>query len=351
MINIEGIPGRTAYVNGKEFLFFSGFAYLGMTSMPEFSQLILEGAQKYGAVFPSSRISNTRSGLYEEFEDRLSEFLGLQASASFSSGYMAAQAAATFASQGSHLLYSPGCHPSLHVKGWDITSPNIRDWEQQFTTEVNREWNKFFTLVMESVNPLTGEVYDFSWLNKIKHPVRVLIDDSHGIGILGDEGRGIVTYLPQKPNIRYLICYSLSKAFSCEGGAISGEESDIETIKKMPYFTAATGMSPAFIYAWIKGANLFSKQLAQMRKNVISFDKMMADIPFVHHDSKLPSYRILVALLYDYCLQYHILLSAFRYPSEKDPLMARIVLNALHTEEDLERLSDCIHEFYKTMKN
>lgn len=119
----------------------------------------------------------------------------------------------------------------------------------------------------------------------------------------------------------------------------------------MPHFTAATGMSPAFIYAWNKSAGLFDKQYNRLRKNILFFDQKMMDIPFIHHDSRLPSYRIQEAALYDYCLQYHILLSAFRYPSEKDPLMARIVLNASHTEEDLERLSDCIHEFYKTMKS
>lgn len=349
MINIEGIPGRTAYVNGKEFLFFSGFAYLGMTSMPEFSQLILEGAQKYGAVFPSSRISNTRSGLYEEFEERLSEFLGLQASASFSSGYMASQAAASFSAQHSRLLYSPGIHPSLYIQGHQIST--TEGWKENIIHEVNDKDKEAFTIVMESVNPLTGEVHDFSWLNKIKNPVRLLIDDSHGMGVLGDGGKGIISSLPKQSNIRYLICYSLAKAFSCEGGAISGEEGDIETIKKMSHFTAATGMSPVFIYAWNKSADLFGKQLALLKENIFSFDKKMENIPFVHHDSKLPSYRIQEAALYDYCLQYHILLSAFRYPSEKDPLMARIVLNASHTEEDLERLSDCIHEFYKTMKN
>ncbi|MGH2645097.1 MAG: aminotransferase class I/II-fold pyridoxal phosphate-dependent enzyme [Chitinophagaceae bacterium] len=343
MINIEGIPGRTAFVDKHEYLFFSGFAYLGMPSLTEFQALIAEGTKKFGAVFPSSRVSNTRTALYEEFEEKLSNFLELPASASFSSGYMASQAAASFAAQQSRLLYSPGIHPSLLIRGNQI--PEKEEWKEDIIHEVNDNENEVFTIVMESVNPLTGEVHDFSWLSRIKKPVRLLIDDSHGIGILGDQGKGIISLLTKQPNIRYLICYSLSKAFSCEGGGVSGDEEDITSIKEMPYFTAATGMSPIFIYAWNNSSNLFTKQHLQLRRNILSFDKKISDIPFVHHDKRLPSYRIGEGKLYDFCLQYHILLSAFRYPSETDPLMGRIVLNALHTQEDMEKLSDCIHLF------
>lgn len=348
MIQTEGVPGRTTYVNGEEFLFFSGFAYLGMTSLPEFNTLIMEGARKYGAVFPSSRISNTRSALYEEFEEKLSDFLGLPASVSFSSGYMASKAAASFAAEHSRLLYTPGIHPSLHIQR--PSTPVSEEWREEIIGKVNEEVNESFTIVMESVNPLTGEVHDFSWLDKIRNPVRLLVDDSHGIGVLGEKGEGIISFLPKIPRIRYLVCYSLAKAFSCEGGGISGEEEDIKAIKKLPWFTAATGMSPAFVHAWNNGGPLFDKQLARLRNNILLFDQKISDIPSIRHDARLPSYRIREEACYEFCLQYHILLSAFRYPSENDPLMARIVLNALHSEEDMEILSTCLHEFYKTVK-
>lgn len=350
MIQTDGVPGRTAYVNGEEFLFFSGFAYLGMTSIPRFNELIMEGAQKYGAVFPSSRISNTRSALYEEFEEKLSDFLGLPSSSSFSSGYMASQAAVSFAAKHSEILYSPGIHPSLLLYGHNAPALAVADWIPFIINKINQENNQVFTIIMESVNPLTGEVNDFSWLKEIKTPVRILIDDSHGIGVLGEEGRGIISCLPKQPHIRYLICYSLAKAFSCEGGGISGEEEDIKAIKKLSWFTAATGMSPAFVHAWNNSGHLFDEQLARLKNNILLFDQKISGIPSIRHDARLPSYRIEQEACYEFCLQYHILLSAFRYPSENDPLMARIVLNALHSEEDMETLSTCLHEFYKNVK-
>lgn len=344
MISIDGIPGRTAWVDGKELLFFSGFAYLGMPSLPAFQVLLTEGVRKAGAVFPSSRISNTPSSLYAHFEDKLSAFTGLPRSASFSSGYLASQAATAFAATTSTLLYAPGTHPSLQTGKHDGL-PAKAEWPASAISLVNGAADLSYTLIMESVNPLTGQLQDFSWLREITRPVRLLIDDSHGIGILGNRGQGIIAYLPRDNHFRYLISYSLSKAFSCEGGAVSGDAADIEGIRRLPWFTASTPMSPAFTYAWMNGGPLFEGQLEQLRDNIRDFREKNAAIPSITHDPRLPVVRVPWEGFCDYCLRQGILLSSFRYPSPADPQLARIVLNALHTPGDLGVLAGCLKAY------
>jgi 7-keto-8-aminopelargonate synthetase-like enzyme len=347
LMPVKGIPGRSASVNGEDYLFFSGFAYLGMPSLPAFQQLIAEGAKSHGAVFPSSRISNTPSVLYEDFESALSTLTGLPASASFSAGYMASQAAAFFASQNSELLYAPGAHPSLRIAGQQIPPLVETDWRQQIIAIVNHHERQNHTIVLESVNPLSGEVHDLSWLKEIRRPVRLLIYDSHGIGLLGDRGEGIMAYLPPPGRFQYLISYSLSKAFSCEGGALSGGQKDIDGIKKLPWFTAATGMSPLFAGAWMQARPLFARQKERLRAAVDYFHRKAAGIPALRHDPRLPVAAVGDPGVYAHCLKHHILLSAFRYPSPQDPLMARIVLNALHTTGDIDRLCACLRQYFK----
>lgn len=350
MININGIPGRTAMVDGKEYLFFSGFAYLGMPSLSDFRKILNEGIEKYGAVFPSSRISNTRSSIYVRLEEKLSEYTGMNASASFSSGYMASMAAVTSASKNSTLLYYPHIHPSLKINVGRLIITGVDNWQGQMLSLVNNTPGKLFTIVMESVNPLSGEAHDFSWLQDLEQPVQVLIDDSHGIGILGKRGEGIVSDLPVSTCIQYMISYSLSKAFSCEGGAVSGGIENIEQIKKLPYFTASTAMSPAFAYTWMRSQDMFMIQREKLMKNITLFEEMIKDIPALIQHERLPVCQVKDSRLYEHCMKQLILLSAFRYPSEQDPLSARIVLNALHTMEDLERLNECIRNFYKLIK-
>lgn len=340
MLYVEGLPGREVEIGGYAYLFFSGFAYLGMPSLPEFQQLIVEGVRKYGAVFPSSRASNTRNRLFDEFENKLSSFIGLPASACFSSGYLAAQAAIQFVSEQGNIFSLPHLHPSLKPNGTNCYSGN-----PNFLVEQVNQSDKPGTIILESLDPLTGKIAELHWLLEINRPVRVVIDDSHGIGILGEGGKGIAEQLPHTDHLRYLICYSLSKAFSCEGGAISGEQDDINRIKSMPPFTAATPMSPAFVYAWMNSLSLFEKQLKALKQNILYFADAVKNMVSVQCDTRLPVCRISHEKLYEQALKYHIILSAFRYPTEADPLMTRVVLNALHTKEDIDRLVYCIQEF------
>lgn len=337
MIYVEGLPGRTTEVEGNSYLFFSGFAYLGMPALAEFNQLLREGMHKYGAVFPSSRVSNTRYGLFDDFEQAISEFIGLPATASFSSGYLAARAAVQFVSRKGLVLSLDNVHPSLQSG-----SGNSRSGSSAFIIEQVNQAERPCSIVLESVNPLSGQVADLNWLLQLNRPVRIVIDDSHGIGILGDRGQGIVHALPQADHLRYLICYSLSKAFSCEGGGVSGDVEDINTIKAMAPFTAATPMSPAFVYAWMNSHLLFERQLQALRQNIGYFATKTADIPSIAFDSRLPVCHLPGESIYEEALKYHILLSAFRYPTEKDPLTTRMVLNALHTSGDIDRLVYCI---------
>src|SRR5207248_3332410 len=91
MYILDSTPGRICMIKGKEYLFFSGYSYLGMNHIKEFRDLIKECIEQYGALYPSSRISNTRLAIYEEFEHYLSEMTGMEETVSFSSGYLAGE--------------------------------------------------------------------------------------------------------------------------------------------------------------------------------------------------------------------------------------------------------------------
>ena len=93
MLTFNERPGRTAFVNNEKYLFFSGYSYLGMQCIPEFAALVKEGIDKYGWLFPSSRISNTRLKLYEECEALLSNITGFEETVLVSSGFTAGRMA------------------------------------------------------------------------------------------------------------------------------------------------------------------------------------------------------------------------------------------------------------------
>ncbi len=337
MLYLEDLPGRETEIEGISYLFFSGFAYLGMPSLKEFQHVVQEGVSKFGTVFPSSRRSNTPHRLYVDFEKALSQWVDLPATASFSSGYLAALSAVHWVADQKVVYAIQGTHPSL-CQGNKIRLLKNKEW---IVDAVNSS-EKDCAVVLETVNPLTGALADFDWLLEIKKPVSVVVDDSHGIGILGAKGEGIKPYLPRGKYLKYLLCYSLSKAFSCEGGAVSGEEDDILELRSQPTFSASTPMSPAYAYAWMKSRTLFLRQCRLLHKRVRFFNDMAIHKKNITFDGRLPVCFITRKDIYKRALEHHIILSAFRYPTQKDPLITRAVINALHTEEDLKQLLHCI---------
>ena len=220
MFTLTQTPGRTAFVNEKELLFFSGYSYLGMNHEPAFIGLLQQGIEMYGAIFPSSRISNTALDLYEKTESQLSSITQISNTVLLPSGFTAGKASIETIIEGSKIFQAPFCHPAIRIG----TNSNLSfsNWASETVRNINN--NVYGTppvLLSDSVNQLTAEVYDFSFLNEIQQNIICIIDDSHGIGLIGNNGAGVSSNLPRKENIEYIITYSLSKALNIQAGAIS----------------------------------------------------------------------------------------------------------------------------------
>lgn len=336
-------PGNTAMITGRPLLFFSGFSYLGLHAHPVFREALKAGIDRYGTVFISSRIANIRLSLYEELEHALAVLQRQQAAATFSSGYMAAQAAVQYAASKGQLLYAPGAHPALWLHNPVIPALSWNDWVQQTTVQVNAHPDNTFVIAADAVNPLTSTINDFSWLSGLQRRVLVLIDDSHGIGILGPEGNGIAPALPQHTPVRYLLTASLAKAYSIQGGVISGTAADIAAIKKQPFFTAGTPVMPANAFAFLNSFSLHAMQRELLQQRVALFAKLTAEKNNVHNPFLLPVFLLQNAPgIEEQLLLHDIIISSFGYPDPDSPLINRIIISALHTPADLHLLQSLL---------
>src|SRR5690349_9338717 len=179
MLTLHESPGRTAFVNEKEYLFFSGYSYLGMRYVPEFLALVLEGINKYGWLFPSSRVSNTHLALYEECEALLSSITQSEDTVLVSSGFTAGKLATAL---------------------WRHEVFNLAPSHPAIQTNNNKTHdNESHVLAIDSVNVLTAGITDFSFVNNNEQKI-LIIDDSHGIGLIGKNGEGICSALATNKN-------------------------------------------------------------------------------------------------------------------------------------------------------
>lgn len=333
-------PTTTVNINGKELLFFSGFAYLGLHAHPVFKEALKEGIDKYGTIFLSSRIANVKLTLYDELEHTLAVAQHQQAAVTFSSGYMASQAASQYAKSQGELIYAPDTHPSLQQ---DQLIPTIKwqDWANETVKKVNAHEDNTFVIIGDSVNPLTSTINDFSWLTQLQKQVLILIDDSHGIGILGETGNGIIHTLPRQDHLDYLISASLAKAYSIQGGVITGKGTHISKIKKQPIFTAGTPMMPANAYAFLNSTGLHSTQRTLLHQQISRFKIISRELNNIHNPFLLPIFLLKDAAT-QYLLDNDVVISSFGYPHPDSPAINRIIITAQHKEDQLERLNELL---------
>ena len=339
---LDNTPGRTCFINQKEYLFFSGYSYLGMNHVEEFTHTIKEGIDRYGILFPSSRNSNTRLQLFEKAEDYLSILTSRQESVLFSSGYLAGQTIADILSRYANIYIAPGTHPAICVPGRHVSTESFSEWTQNILEEINRH-KDHAVIIADSINIMEGIVNDFSFVKQIAPGIRIifLVDDSHGIGILGDNGEGIISRLPHHDNIDYFISYSLSKAFGIPGGGISASAEICNLLRAHPNYTGSTSMSPAHVHAFTESRKLYLKQKKKLEQNIMRFASA------IHRPGPLSPLPVFVCDKEDageLFFRKGVVISSFSYPYPSSHLVNRFIMNALHTDSDIDKLARIVEE-------
>ena len=318
--SFDETPNRIAIISGKEYLFFSGYNYLGMHVVPEFAALVRQGIDKYGWLFPSSRISNTRLKIFEEAEELLSRLTGMEETLLVSSGYTSGRIATDLFK--TNIVNLQPSHPAI-TRTNNSTSENV--------------------FAVDSVEPLHASITNFLFVTDNTTNKIIIIDDSHGIGLIGSNGEGISSRLSQSEQTKYILTYSLSKAFNINAGAISCGKEIAMQFRTSHAYTSATAPSPSLLYAFINGQHFYELQRKKLRQNVQYFHSLIQDLSGIHFHAELPVFILPEDTNIEKLHNANVIISSFSYPDVNGKKHNRIVLNALHTKKDLERLSACLH--------
>ncbi|HWB25827.1 MAG TPA: aminotransferase class I/II-fold pyridoxal phosphate-dependent enzyme [Chitinophagaceae bacterium] len=317
----DTLPGRTSAVRGKEYLFFSGYAYLGMQYVDEFRALVKEGMDKYGWLFPSSRISNTRIHLFEECEQLLSSITQCDDTVLVSSGYTAGRLATGMFEH--DIVNLRPSHPAIKRNNTDKGKG---------------------IYAVDTIDILTSSVTNIDDINKNYATQTLVIDDSHGAGLTGKDGTGAGSYVSRKKGTDYIFTYSLSKAWGINAGAISCPQQLAAKYRTLPAYTGATAPSPALLYAFIKGQAIYKTQREKLKENIRHFQAAAEQIQGILHHEALPIFVLPSTIDENALAKENIIISSFAYPDPSGPKIQRVVINALHTKNDIEYLAERLYK-------
>lgn len=345
MVTLSQAPGRTTIIDGEEYLFFSGYSYLGLGLNKSFTDLVKKGIDLYGVVYPSSRISNTTLDLYAKMEEQLAAFTSAEDAAVFSSGFLSARTAVDVVNKEMKLYCLPHTHPASSALPGIIKIPETLSW-QQFLDERAAAGEFQFAVAADSINPTPGHINDFSFLatTPASFNITIIIDDSHGIGWLGKDGKGIASILNLPAHFDLLLNFSLSKAFHINGGAITASRKWIAAVRRHVNYATSTPMMPSLAYAWTEATTLFRQQREILLQNIEYLQKLSTNYTFVAGEGT-PVFVVAKKGIAPYLLQNNVIISSFGYPHPEIDPVNRVVVNALHLRSDLEKLAQLIEQY------
>ncbi len=350
MIKAEYFPGRSLKSDDKEMLYFSGTSYLGLSNHPEYKELIKEGVDLYGVHFSGSRNGNVKYDLFEKSEKYIAGWLGTEDAIITSSGFAAGQLLIKLMEEmGWTMEYAPSAHPAMWRSGEDAAGGDFQSWVMMTRLQLEGMLPRKMVLFCNSCDPLFCDSVHFDWLADITsyHDVLLVVDDSHGIGVMGKNGEGIAAKLRKLPShIRWIVTSSLGKGLSLAAGFIAGPSDVLEKIRQSAWYAGSSPAAPAFLHALLRGEDLRLRQLKKLNRFQMLFGTHSLVKKHLNNQPDLPVYFCSNPRLYKYLLSRNIIISHFPYPNPDSEPISRIVLHAALEQGDLGKLLEEMKTFF-----
>ncbi|MDN3292958.1 8-amino-7-oxononanoate synthase [Streptomyces ficellus] len=237
--------------------------YLGLTHHPDITAAAAAAARRWGAGATGSRLVTGTTELHAELERELAAFCGFEAALVFSSGYAANLAALTaLSAHGSLIVSDAGNHASI-VDGCRLSRaetavvPHADPAAVAKTLEAHP--GRRALVVSDSVFSVDGDAAPLGGLAAAcrAHGAALVVDDAHGLGVLGEGGRGALDAAGLAGGADVVATLTLSKSLGSQGGAVLGPARVIDhLVNAARTFIFDTGLAPAAVGAALASLRL-----------------------------------------------------------------------------------------------
>ncbi|WP_033307261.1 8-amino-7-oxononanoate synthase [Streptomyces iakyrus] len=240
--------------------------YLGLARHPEVTEGAARAARDWGGGSTGSRLVTGTTELHTELERELADFCGFEAALVFSSGYAANLAAVTaLAPHGSLIVSDAGNHASL-IDGCRLaraTTQVVAHAEPDAVRKALAGHEGTAITVSDTVFSVDGDAAPLTALAEAcrEHGAGLVVDDAHGLGVLGDGGRGA----PHAAGIAgagdVVATVTLSKSLGSQGGAVLGPARVVDhLVNAARTFIFDTGLAPAAAGAALSALRLLRRE-------------------------------------------------------------------------------------------
>ncbi len=355
-LNVVGnAQGVYLEIKGITYLSFCSNNYLGFANNSFVISAVKEAVDKYGWGAGASRLVSGNMTLHETLENKISRFKEKESAIVFPTGYMAnIGAISSLVTRGDLVICDKLNHASI-IDGCRLSGADFRVYAHcdiKKLENILKKSSKYSKklIVTDSVFSMDGDLAPLPDIVSIasRYQAIVMVDEAHGTGVFGKEGRGVVEHFGLNKEI-HVVMGTFSKAIGSLGGYVCGDEDLINFLRnKARSFMYTTALPPAVCAASITGIKLIQEnpsireslwkniryvkdKLGRLNLNIIKSESPIIPILIGDADKAVGVSKALY--------EKGILIPAIRPPTvPANSSRLRMTVMSTHTREDLDRL-------------
>jgi 8-amino-7-oxononanoate synthase len=363
---IQEVKGNRVRVDGKEMIMVGSNNYLGLLDHPDAMKAAQGAVDRYGVATCGSRFLNGTLDIHVEMEERLAKFMKKEAALTFSTGFQTNLGTiSTLIGRGDVVVTDRMDHASI-IDGCRLSYGDILKFKHNDMVDLERLLesldNKGNTMiVIDGVFSMEGDLANLPKIVELakKYDAKILVDDAHGIGVMGKNGRGTAEHFGVEDDID-LIMGTFSKSFAALGGFVAGDRKVISYIKhhaRSLIFSAS--ITPASVATVLATLNIIEneperreKLWAITRKMKSGFEAMGFDTGF----TETPIIPVMIGndelgfMMWRLLREAGIFTNPVIYPAvPQGQALIRTSYSATHSDEDLDTVLETFEKCGKQL--
>ncbi len=352
--------------NNKKLVMMGSNNYLGLTHDPRVMQAAIDAIKKWGVGCTGSRFLNGNLLLHEELEENLADFLAYDSCLVYAAGFMANLAIASFTDENTDIFSDEENHACI-IEGCKLTKAQVHVYKHSdmnnLEEKLKTSHKKDKLIITDGVFSMKGDIVPLDKMTDLaeQYNAKIYLDDAHGLGVIGKEGRGTSSHYSLCPDI---IMGTFSKSLATQGGYICSSHETIEWIKhRSRSFMFSAGLSPANTAAANTALNILRaepERINQQRANAKYLRDQLKQAKLDIVDSQTSIIPILIGddqatlIICQKLLDIGVFTTPVMYPAvPRGQALIRCSVIATHTKRDLDtaaqaftQLSDQIIQAY-----
>lgn len=350
---IQEVNGNKVLIDGREMIMVGSNNYLGLINHPRVIEAAQKAMERYGVATCGSRFLNGTLDIHVKLEERLAAFMKKEAALAFSTGFQTNLGIiSTVAGKGDAIITDRMVHASIiDASRLSFASVckfkhNDMDDLEKVLASLGEDVGKL--IVVDGVFSMEGDLANLPGIVSLakKYEAKLMVDDAHGIGVMGKNGRGTAEHFGLEDEVD-LIMGTFSKSFASLGGFVAGNKKVISFIKHFArslIFSAS--ITPASVATVLATLDIIQNEPERRQRLWEITEKMKSGFQQMGYNTgptETPIIPVIIGndeltfMLWKLLRENGVFTNPVIYPAvPKDQSLIRTSYSATHTDEELE---------------